>query len=271
MVEKVHSTWARFGAEVRRSRRIAGGSQDQLAKSINISPAMMSSLERGTRTPKREHAEAIDAVLNTGGSLSRLWVNLMNQEDVPEWFREVVVLERQATEIREYQMALVPGLVQTADYARAVLRSGRPWYRDAEVDRLVESRMNRSDILAKDDRPLFWTVLDEVVVRRVVGDDQAMRGQLAHLLKLIGDQQIQLQLVPHETRCHPGLSGPFRVMAFHGRPTVAYAEHAMGGELIDDEDQVRESTTIFGALQAEAMSPTASADLIRVILGELDA
>lgn len=268
MGEKIHSAWGRFGAEARRSRRVAGVSQGQLAKSINISPAMMSSLERGTRTPKREHAEALDAALNTGGALTRLWVNLTNQEDVPGWFRDIVLMERQATAIREYQVALVPGILQTADYARTVLKHGRPWDGREEVDRLVEARLNRSELITRTDPPLLWFVVDEVVIHRTIGTPEVMRMQLMHLLKLIDDDVIRLQLVPQHTPTHPGLSGPFRLMSFSDRPPVAHAEHLVGEELIDSPEGVQRCGTIFGALQAEALSPRASADLLRKVTGE---
>lgn len=269
MAEKIHAAWARLGSEIRRLRRITDISQDRLAKMVNISPAMMSSLERGTRTPKREHAEAIDAALNAGGALERLWINLTNQEDVPGWFREIVLMERQAIDIREYQIALVPGVLQTADYARTILKHGRPWDGQEEVNRLVDARLNRAEGVMKAGSPLLWFVVDEVVVQRMIGTQEIMRGQLAYLLQLIDGDVIRLQLVPQDTPTHPGLSGPFRIMSFSDRPPVAHAEHLVGEELIESSEGVQRCNAIFGALQAEALSPRASAELLRKMTGDL--
>ncbi len=270
MVEKPLPVWVRFGAEVRRLRVHAGFSQDQLARNCNVSSSMVSAVERGTRAAKRDQAESLDAALSTGGHLTRLWENLIKQDAVPDWFRHVVALEHQAIEIRMYHTSLIPGLLQTAGYARTVLRYGRPWDCDDAVERLVKSRVERQEALAKEDRPLLWTVLDEVVVRRVVGSPAVMRDQLAHLLALADGPQSRLQIIPQRPLGHPGLSGPFRLMSFQDKPTVAYVEHMLGGELVDQSDDVRHCSTIFGALQAEALSPRDSADLIREAQGALD-
>ncbi|GAA4920091.1 helix-turn-helix transcriptional regulator [Streptomonospora salina] len=231
---------------------------------------MVSAIERGTRSTKRDQAESLDAALATDGRLTRLWENLVKQESVPDWFQHVVALEHQASELRMYHTSLVPGLLQTADYARTVLRYGRPWDCEDAIERLVKSRMERQEVLAKEDRPLLWTVVDEVVVRRAVGTPGMMHEQLAQLLKLTDSQQSRLQIIPEKPLGHPGLSGPFRLMSFHDKPTVAYVEHMLGGELVDQPDDVRHCSTIFGALQAEALSPRASADLIREVEGALD-
>ncbi|GAA3755863.1 transcriptional regulator with XRE-family HTH domain [Spinactinospora alkalitolerans] len=269
MVEKPHAIWIRFGAEAKRMRTNAGVSQDQLSKTLRVSPALLSAIERGTRTAKRHHAEALDAALNTGGSLTRLWVNLSNQQDVPDWFRDVVVLERQAAEIREYQSILVPGLLQAEEYARAVIRSSRPWDDVEQVERSVESRMNRREVITRTGRPLLWFVLDEITIRRIVGSQEIMHDQLEHLRKLAEDGVVRLQVVPLSTLNHPGLCSPFRLMSFDDRPSVAYAERLKGGELIDATDQVRECNTIFGSLQAEALSPSASVEMVCKVQGEL--
>lgn len=231
---------------------------------------MVSAVERGTRSTKRDQAASLDAALSTDGRLLRVWENLAKHDSVPDWFQQVVVLENQASELRMYHTSLVPGLLQTADYARTVLRYGRPWDCEDSIERLVKSRMERQSTLAKDDRPLLWAVIDEVVVRRVVGSSALMHEQLANLLELADGQQSRLQIVPERPLGHPGLSGPFRLMSFCDKPTVVYVEHMLGGELVDEPEHVQHCGTIFGALQAEALSPRASADLIREVQGALD-
>ncbi|WP_046471558.1 helix-turn-helix domain-containing protein [Allosalinactinospora lopnorensis] len=270
MVDKVHPTWTRFGAEVRRFRQLAGLSQAQLAKSGNVSPSMFSAIERGTRIPKRDFAEALDAAHNTGGSFTRLWVNLTNQEEVPDWFANILVLERAATEIREYQTVLIPGLLQTEGYARSVLREGRPWAGKDEVQRLVETRVKRGEVVMKPDRPLLWFVADEIVIRRRIGSPEVMRGQLQHIVDLLDEELIRFQVIPQDAWVpHPGLSGPFRIMAFSDRPSMAHAEHMMGEVVIDAPEDVQRCNIIFGALQAEALSRRDSLKILREVMGEL--
>lgn len=269
MVKKKNSGWVRFGQELRRTRQGSGMSQEQLAKAVNVSPALVSAIERGERFPKIDRAEAMDIALNTSGTLARLQATISNRQDFPEWFREVVIAEREATEIREYQSVLVPGLLQTEGYARTIFESGRPWEAPSEIASLVDSRLTRHEVLAKADRPLVWFVVDEVVIRRPVGGREVMREQLEHLLELIETRRIRLQVVPLSTQLHPGLCPPFRVMGFRDRPPVAYVEHMLGGDMVDQPDDVSRCNTIFGALQGEALSTTASADLIRAVVGEI--
>jgi transcriptional regulator with XRE-family HTH domain len=261
--------WSRFGSEVRRLRQQAGLSQDQLARSSNLSPSFISSIERGTRTPKRDHAETFDAVLNTSGSLTRLWVQLNNQDSYPDWFKRGVLLEKQAREIREYQSLLMPGLAQTLNYAQTVLRLGRPWDTPNEIARLAEARVKRQEILKQDDHPMLWAVIDESALRRPICTPEVMDEQLQHLLDLGEAHKLRLQIIPTESRNHPGLSGSFRLMTFREHPPVVYAEHTLGEELVDDAELVSQCNTLFGALQGEALSTSATIDLIHQIRGDL--
>lgn len=231
---------------------------------------MFSAIERGTRIPKRDFAEALDAVHNTGGSFTRLWVNLTNQEEVPDWFADIISLERVAVEIREYQTVLIPGLLQTEGYAWSILSEGRPWTGEDEVKRLVETRMKRHEVVTKPDRPLMWFVVDEVVIRRRIGSPEIMREQLRRIAKLVDARQIKFQVIPQDAWVpHPGLSGPFRIMAFPDRPSMAHTEHMMGEVVIDAPEDVQRCNVIFGALQAEALSRRESLKVLHDAIGEI--
>ncbi|WP_046469458.1 helix-turn-helix domain-containing protein [Allosalinactinospora lopnorensis] len=262
--------WHRFGAEVRKRRSGTGLSQAQLAGRIALSASMLSYIETGAKTPRFEHAQALDAVLDTGGAFERLWHQCNNQGAFPVGFSQFLDLERTALELHEFHNALVPGLAQTPEYARAVFVSTRPWDNEESIERLVEGRVKRQALLDQGDRPLIWMVLDEEVIRRVIGDVNIAKAQLDHLLTLVEQRKLRLQVVPRDVRFHPGLSGPFRVYVFQDRPTIASAEYVVDDQIIDDADQVRQCATIFGALQAEALSPQKSADLIKEVQGELD-
>jgi hypothetical protein len=137
------------------------------------------------------------------------------------------------------------------------LTRGRP------VDELVDARLKRAEILSTTERPLVWFVLDELVIRRPIGGVDVMREQLDYLLTLTNAHKIRVQVIPETCVTHPGLAGPFRTMAFADLPPVAYPEHTMGGVILDAEDSVRRCSVIFSALQAEALPPGESAELIR--------
>lgn len=260
--------WLRFGMELKKYRTYAGVSQLQLGAKVRLSRSLVSGFEQGTRRPNRDQAELLDRVLDTGGALTRLWGSLTHEDIYPEWFNDVVAMEREAVEIREYQSILVPGLLQTPQYAEALVRAGRPWADSGQVRHDVDSRIRRQEII-REGGPLIWFVIDEIVIHRAVGSFEIMRGQLDQILRQMGEGLIRLQVVPTDTLHHPGLRTPFRIMAFREQPPVAYAERLKGGDMIDAAEEVRECNTIFGALQAEALSPSASAETIQRVRGEL--
>lgn len=263
--------WVRLGREISRLRELAGLTQAQLADATGWSRSLISALQRGTRTPKREQVEALDDALATGGALLRLWANLVQNLDAPAWITEVVRSEEQSTEIRMYHLSLVPGVLQTEDYARVVFTYGNPLDRSETIERLVAGRLKRREVLMARGGPSLWAVIDEAVIRRTVGDPQVMSGQLALLIDLAESQAVRLQVVPDNTPLHPGRSGPFRLLTFPDTAPLVYAEHAAGGELIDDHQEVRRFTAIFGELQGWALTPTQSLRLIREVKEEFDA
>ncbi|RCV55898.1 helix-turn-helix domain-containing protein [Marinitenerispora sediminis] len=263
MVQKESRVWARFGAEVKRLRSGAGITQVRLGGSVNMSDSLISAIENGTRAPKREYAEALDAALSTGGTLTRLWLDLNDSLGVPEWWRDISLLERAAVEIREYQMVLIPGLLQTADYARTAMRAGRLWDPDEVIERDVEARVSR--LRSLQEGVFLWFVVDEFALRRVVGDTRIMNCQLDRVLSLIEDGTIRLQIIPQHAPQHPGMSGGLRILSFTDRAAVALAEHLVGEEIVDNPEGVRRCSKLYGALQAEALSPTASVAMLQKI------
>ncbi|MDA8368698.1 MAG: helix-turn-helix transcriptional regulator [Nocardiopsaceae bacterium] len=262
MSNTTNEIWRPWGNELRRARSLAGISQNQLGRKMLVSTPTVSAFERGTRTPKRDHAEAADSALSTGGTLTQLWIRLNDTRDIPDSWRDFALLERQATEIREYQMMVVPGLLQTAKYARALIRAERSWDTDERVDQLVKSRTAR---LAELPRTPLHFIVDESAVRRVLGSHEIMREQLERLLTLTEDWRIRIAVVPSDTTSHPGLSGSFRIMNLHDGRIVGHAEHWGGQAVISNPRHVNQLGTTFGNIQAEALPLRASADLLAQI------
>ncbi|TQN27819.1 helix-turn-helix protein [Haloactinospora alba] len=261
MAVHVNPAWKRFGAETKRRRAASGLTQTMLQGKAGISASMLSAIENGSRAPKRDHAELLDVALSTGGALVRLWLDINDSVDVPEWWRDIGLLEREAVELREYQMTLIPGLLQTRDYAHTAMRLGRRWDPADTIERDVEARLARWNTLRAD--AVLWFVVDEYAFTRVVRDIQLMREQLDQVLGLVDSGSVELQVIPQPRPMHPGMSGPLRLLDFVGRSPVALAEHLVGEEVIDTPDSVRRCRTLFGALQAEALSPTESTRMIR--------
>ncbi|MDA0566038.1 helix-turn-helix domain-containing protein [Streptomonospora sp. S1-112] len=267
MVERTNPKWVRFGRELRRIRDQSGLSQQQLGREISVSHAMISAMERGARGARREHVERIDQVLSTGGTLVRALERLSEHNGFPTWFRGVVSLEQQATEIKSFQPLLVHGLLQTEDYARTILRDGRPMDTDAEIEELVQARMARQSILASDHAPLLLLVLDETAIQRPVGGPRIMRAQLDHLLEASESSRVTLQIVPLATENNPGLSGPFTLLYVQGAD-ILYMETPLSGAPVEALEEVSQYARLLGDIRGVALPPRESRKLIEAARGE---
>jgi Domain of unknown function (DUF5753)/Helix-turn-helix domain len=260
-----------FGAELRYYRAKAGLSQDQLGARVYCSGDLVGKVETGQRVPTREFTVACDAVpeLDTRGALMRLWEHLqehLTYRATPGWFRVWAAIERRATALRSWEPLLIPGLLQTAGYAREVYRRGLPNDSDGGIEERVAARMERQQILDRDDPPLLLAVIDEGALRRVVGSPALMREQLAHLLKMAERPKVMLQVVPLDAGPHPGMAGPMMIASCDGVPDVAYLDTAMEGQLVERPDDVAAVAVLFDTLRMEALPGRASMKLIAEVM-----
>jgi transcriptional regulator with XRE-family HTH domain len=262
MDRPVKPEWKRWGIELRRLRSLAGISQDQLAKTLHVSAVAVSSWERGTRHPKRDRVEAADTALCTGGSLLQLWTSLNHTDEVPESWRDYAKLEQQATEIREYQPMVIPGLLQEASYIQAMARNENRAVDEEQLKSLIEVRTSRIKALT---HTVLNFVIEEVAVRRVLGSPSVQRSQLDHLLHLIDSRGIRLSIVPEYAPHRPISPASFRIMTLDQGRLVCHAEHWGGQQVITTPTQVNKIITLFGNLQAEALPLKPSIDLITEI------
>ncbi|MDA2803681.1 helix-turn-helix domain-containing protein [Nocardiopsis suaedae] len=256
--------WATFGDELRRMRERRGKTGAATAKAVGLSPTMYSSIERGKRFCLREHAVNLDEFLGAGNEVVRTWTRMSAPERLPDWFYRVPELERSASEIREFQPLLIPGLLQTRSYARSLFRASRPGARAVEVERMIEARVVRWELLEDDQCPLLWFVLGASVLTGPVGPDTCMAEQLGHLSALVEDGKIYLQILPTDAPAAPGRDGPFRLYRFPDRPTIVSAEYMTGEKIIDDTEpeKLRHCEIVFGALQAASRPTTDALDQI---------
>lgn len=259
---------AYFGAELRRYRKAAGLTQEELGEKISYTGALISLVEAAKRTPTRQFADSCDRALQTDGALSRIWP-LVSRSTFPSWFRGYVELEATATAIRSIEPLLVPGLLQTADYARTVLnvRASRSPY--VELDDIVGARIDRQSLLTKFSAPLCWFIVDETVLRRPIGDGQLMRAQLAAMLDASEMPNVVLQVVPYEAGEYAGLDGALTILSFEDGPDVGYTEGHGSASLIQSPEQLARCSVGYDLTRAVALSPKLSADKIRATMEDL--
>ena len=259
-----------FGAEVRRWRTSAGMSQEQLGQQIGYSAALVGRVELGERSPSLDFAEGCDRTMPAAGGLfGRLYELARHWEGgYPSWFAEWVEAERRAITLCTWQPLLVPGLLQTADYARALFLAWHGTDSDDQVDQKVNARIERQTIFQRGDPPALWAVLDEGVLRRCVGSAATMRGQLLHLLEVSDRSTITLQVVPSEAGAHVGGLGAFFIAAFANAPSIVYLETADQGQIKERPSAVSKISEIFDQVRFEALPRGASRDLIRKVAEE---
>ncbi|WP_328502343.1 helix-turn-helix domain-containing protein [Streptomyces sp. NBC_00457] len=252
-----------FGSELRRYRESAGMSQQELGECIFCTGSLVGQIETAHKVPTREFAERADAALLTDGCFSRL-VGLVLRSQLPTWFQPYAEMEAKATYISTYQSQVVYGLLQTEEYARAVLGAPQP----ENLDELVAARMERQRVLRKVKPPLVWVVLDEAVLYRPMGGREVMRNQLAHLLSFRDQRRLKIQVLPFSAGEHPGLTGTFNLLRFDDDPDVVYTEDFIQGHMTANPDSVSEGWLHYDQLRAAALSVRDSAELIAHVMEE---
>ncbi|MBF6344938.1 helix-turn-helix transcriptional regulator [Nocardia cyriacigeorgica] len=186
------------------------------------------------------------------------------EASLTEVYAAYINFESVALSARHYQTSYVPGLLQTEQYALAVIDTTMPKVDAAVMERRARARMDRAAVLTKDDPLELWVVLDEAAIRRVVGGPAIMRGQLHRLLEEVLKKNVILQILPFDAGAHPGMAGSFTLLDFHdpADPELVYVEGIAGDALIEGHNEIRRFGVIFDQLRAMALSPRDSAALI---------
>lgn len=259
-----------FGAELRRWRTAAGLSQEQLGQRVGYSGAQVGKVETGERAPSQDFAQRCDQALpDAGGLFVRIYALARRWDGgYPSWFAEWIVAERRATSLCWWEPLLIPGLVQTADYARALFEAWRSADSDDELDQLVSARMERQTILERPEPPTLWVILDEGVLHRCIGSGKIMHDQLAHLAGMSDRSKITIQVVPAEVGAHVGLLGGFAIASVDSAPGSVYMESPDQGQTTEKPSVVGKLSLTFDTLRAEALPRGASRDLIGKIAEE---
>ncbi|MGW7063753.1 helix-turn-helix domain-containing protein [Streptomyces sp. NPDC054904] len=255
---------ALLGAELRVARERAGLSQAELAERLFVSGSFIGQLESGTRRMHLDFAQQIDEILDTGGFFVRN-CGAAAKSKYPDHFAAAAEAEALAKEIREYAPLIIPGLLQTEAYARAVFRAYQPMATEAEINELVINRLDRAVLLSDPTTPLLWCVLDEGVLRREVGGRAVMAEALRHITALVEAHRIVLQVLPFSAGAHASTGGSIKLMSFDDAAPLAYVEGSGTGLLFDDPATVTRHSLTYDLLTADALSRRESLALIESV------
>lgn len=267
------------GVQLAGFREDAGLSQDQAARSVGFSGAKLSRIEsgKGRRPPTEADVRALLELYGTDDYEASVLLKLLQRAGepgwwqrydkrlMPEWFDRLVGLQEAAATIRTFEIQYVPGLLQTADYTRAVVERGLPNAPASEVQRRVELRMRRAQLLLREDAPQLWAVIDESVLLRVLGDRTVMRDQLDHLAKMAQRPNVTLQIVPLNVTNASAPAIPVTYLRFGGLdlPDVVYLEHIRSANFLEDRDETEEYRIVLDRLADEALTPRESVEMLR--------
>ncbi|MEE4585331.1 helix-turn-helix domain-containing protein [Streptomyces antimycoticus] len=256
----------KYGEELRIRRTAADMTQEALSERVVCSPTLISHFEAGRRLPKPDDAARIDRALGTDGFFAR-WLEDLESK-FADHFAAVAELEQQATVIQQFALSLVPGVLQTDDYARALFRAYRPNHTAEELDEAVVIRTKRRRILDGPAQPVVWTLLDEAVIRRRVGGSQVMAEQLRRIGDMAEAGRIRLHVLPYDVGAHALLGSLLTLMSFPDSAPVGYVEGFLTGNLMDDPALVAASQTAYSLALSDALSQQESLALIKAAAEE---
>lgn len=260
-------------------REKAGMSREQAAQAIDSSESTIRQMERaeGGLEPLTVKSllmaygvsdpGEIDAFLALSRDASKPGWWHSYDDVLPSWFRAAVGLEESASLIRAYEPQVVPGLLQTEGYIRAITAASSPAATEDFTERAVALRLARQQLLGRPDPPEYRVVLDETVLRRTIGGHKVMRAQLEHLIQAAGQPQVTIQVIPFAAGWHPALYGMFNIFRFPAAqlPDIVYTEALTGAYYLDKPDESARYTEALDRLCAQAASPERTV----TILGEI--
>lgn len=265
--------------ELRRLREAAGLTIDQVAERLECSASKISRIETGQSGATPRDVRDILVVYGVPEDESDLLLQIAREARQKGWWQlygtvltgAYVGLEAAADAIQAYEALVVPGLLQTEDYARAMIHAARPDIDATEIDKRVRVRVGRQSLLTQDDPLDLWVVLDEAVLHRPVGGRSVMRSQLEHLVVSAELPNVTLQVLPFAAGAHAGMDGTFSILLYQEPPNqnVVFAANAAGGLFLEKDEELHRYAFIFDHLRANAMRPEESLAMIASLAKEL--
>jgi transcriptional regulator with XRE-family HTH domain len=269
----------RVSAELRALRQAKGLTCQQVADALDWSVSKVSRMETGVRGLFPDDVAAMLGFLEAPSKLRDELLTLVRDGEKPNWiqigaglpryWKNLIRMESEATTIYNYEPLVVPGLLQTGDYARAIIGAGDLDLSESVVDHLVRTRMGRQALLSRPEAPMLEVMLDEMILRRPIGGMGCMHGQLHHLVNLAGRPRVEIRVVPFGVGANPGLEGPMIIMEFDAQPTLVHVEMRSASGFLEEPAELRRAKIAWRGLRSMALSPEDSMRLIAEIAGEL--
>jgi len=271
------------GAQLRRFRTDMGISREQAGEAIRASEWKIHRLENGQVGYKeRDVTDLLTLYGVTDPGEVEAFVALAREANtpgwwhrytdvLPHWFRTYVDLESAATLIRTYEGQLIPGLLQTEQYTRAVMRGAQLDDSPEELERRIALRLTRQRLLTRPDPPRFWAVVDEAALRRPVGGREVMRAQLERLAQALELPSVTLQVLPFSAGAHPAMVGAFSILRFPDAelPDVVYLEHLLNAHYLNKPEDVDQFAHVMATIIVRSGAPDHTAEVLSEIMKEL--
>jgi transcriptional regulator with XRE-family HTH domain len=261
-----------FGAVVQALREHAGLSREEFADLVRFSKHTVASVELGRRMPDPALVDRAEEVLGKTGALRKAAGHLARQPGLAAWFRQWARMEAEAINLDTYECRVVPGLLQTEAYARAVSLSVPPVPDEEELNQRIAARLARQELLSTRRKPpcAFSFIFEQALLERHTGGEEVTRKLLDHLLRVIDQHwNVQVQIMPLRQPDHPGLDGPLQLLETPENQWFAYSEGQKNGRLISDRKEISVLSRRYGKLRAQALTPEDSKSLLKRMRGAL--
>lgn len=272
----------RLATELRRLRAGAQLSREQVAQQTGVNEGTLYRIETARARPQRRTLTALLDLYQVTGSPREDLLDIARNADGQGWLRPYhaelpgeyaayISFEAEARSVRNYESLFIPGLLQTGDYARAVISGTLPMATHAEVEQRVRARMERQELLSGEKPLQLWAIVDEAAIRRMVGGASVMRAQLAHLAAITRQPNVTLQVITFEAGAHPGMPGSFAHLEFGdpSDPELVYVDTLAGDLFLEAEADLRRYASMFDHLRAIALSPAQTTGMISTIAESL--
>ena len=268
----------RLAAQLRQMREAAGFTQEDVAERTGKDRSTLYRLESALQRPQRstliqlmdlygtDQARRSELLALLKESGQRGWMQPYRSE-LPEVYSDYIGFEDEARSISNYESLFVPGLLQTEDYARAVIQGTLPHASPGQIENRVLARTERQALLVKEDPPRFWAIMDEAAARRQVGGRQVMAGQLRKIREAASLPNVTIQVIPFAAGAHPGMPGSFIVLDFPdpADQAVVYIDSMAGDLFLEEETEISRYIVMFEHLRAAALRPDESISLLAAI------
>ncbi|WP_371655549.1 MULTISPECIES: helix-turn-helix transcriptional regulator [unclassified Streptomyces] len=271
-----------MAAELRRLRVENDLTREDVSERTGINAATLYRIETARVRPQRRTLIALLSEYGVAEPQASEILALSRQADEQGWLRPYhadlpdeytayISFEAEARSVRNYESLFIPGLLQTEDYARAVIRGVLPTATTKEVDHRVQARIERRVVFEKERSLELWAIMDEATLQRMVGGPKVARAQLNHLLAMAEQPYVTLQIIPFGAGAHPGMPGSFVLMDFPDPedPPVVYIDSMAGDLFLEAPEDIRRYEQIFDRLRAQALSPEGSTSLIAQLVRDI--